>query len=313
MSTMTSLLVIAGGVLLFVVVRFLRANRSVHACARTGRVARLRELLVEEPALIQARNPEGETPMHQAAKYGELEALRFLIAQGGDVNASANQGVTPLHLAAGFGELETVKLLLEQGAEVDPKEAHGMTPIMAAQAQDHRAVIEVLRSAGANAEAVPPLADLGGEHFLAAIADDDPLMRLATTKARAALPLLRALFEEHPRDAMVKFAFASDSGQTEHLWADLIELGGDTFKARVKTLPVTHRGPFQRTQARSVIEIEDWQVELRDGQIRGGFGFQVVFHRTQERSGQLPSDAAAHAGRFVDHDIATLLHEAGDA
>jgi uncharacterized protein YegJ (DUF2314 family) len=307
---MKYVLSIFGVVFLFAVVRLLRALGNVHACARTGRVDRLRQLLAKDPDLINAQTDEGETPVHQAAKYGQLETLRFLLERGGAVNAKSKQGVTPLHLAAGFGELKTVKFLLEKGAEVDPKEETGMTPIMAAQAQNHQEIVEVLKKSGANADAIPPIADFGGGHLMAPIANDDPLMVLANKKARETLPTLRDLFKEHPHDTMVKFPFVTDSGQTEHLWAELIALRSDAFKARVKTLPVTHAGKFQKIQERPLDDLEDWQVELRDGRIRGGYGFQVVFYRTKEKLGQLPPAAAAHEGRFVDHDISALLREA---
>jgi uncharacterized protein YegJ (DUF2314 family) len=58
-----------------------------------------------------------------------------------------------------------------------------------------------------------------------------------------------------------------------------------------------------------VSDIEDWQVQLRDGRIRGGFGYQVMFYRTKEKLGQLPRELAAHQERFVDHDIEALLGE----
>lgn len=308
---MKYILAVAGVVILFMVIRFVRALGDVHACARTGRVDRLRGLLSKSPELIKAVNSEGETPVHQAAKYGEMEALRFLIEQGGDVNAKTTQGVTPLHLAAGFGELEVVKYLLEKVAEVDPKEKTGMTPINAAQAGNHQAIIDVLKQAGANPDSVPAVGQLGGSHFVAPIADDDPLMIKATQKARQALPTLRQLFKELPRNTMVKFAFQTDSGQTEHLWGDLLELDDEKFKVRVRTPPARHKGKFEKVQQRAVSEIEDWQVEQRDGRIRGGYGYQVVFHRTKEQIGQLPKELADHEGRFIDHDIGALLQEAG--
>lgn len=310
---MKYVLIVAGIVVAFVIVQFIRALGNVHACARTGRVDRLRALLAKNPDLIKAVNSEGETPVHQAAKYNQMEALRFLVEQGGDVNARANQRTTPLHLAAAFGEIEAVKYLLEKGAEVDPREETGMTPVMGAQARNHRAIIEVLKQAGADVDAVPSVVDFGGGHFMTPIADNDPLMLKASAKARQALPTLRQLFRELPRNTMVKFAFTTDGGQTEHLWGDLLELTDDTFKVRVKTPPATHKGNFEKVQQHAVAEIEDWQVEQHDGHIRGGYGFQVVFHRTKERLGQLPKALAQHEGRFVDHDIAALLKEVGES
>lgn len=131
----------------------------------------------------------------------------------------------------------------------------------------------------------------------------------ATQNARDELSTLRVLFKELPRDTMVKFAFQADSGGTEHLWGDLLALDEETFEVRVKTPPATHDGKFQKVQRRAVSEIKDWQVEQHDGRIRGGFGYQVLFHRTKKRLGYLPKGLAEHEDRFVDHDLGALMQD----
>ena len=40
------------------------------------------------------------TPLQQAAKDGNLQAVTDLLAKGADVNAATEDGKTPLHLAA---------------------------------------------------------------------------------------------------------------------------------------------------------------------------------------------------------------------
>ena len=39
------------------------------------------------------------------------------------------KGETPLHRAAAFGEVETIRLLIDAGAIVDAKDAYGDTPL----------------------------------------------------------------------------------------------------------------------------------------------------------------------------------------
>lgn len=300
-------LIIIGLVLLLLAIRFGLMRGDIHACARAGWITRLRALLSKNPELITAHNHEGETPIHQAAKYGQTEALGYLIGQNGDVNAKTPQGVTPLHLAAAFGELAAVQLLLDKGAQSDPKEETGMTPMNAAQAGNHQNIIEVLTRAGANPDYVPPIGQIGEHQFVAPIAADDPLMLKAQQQAVAGLPTLRQLFKASPRDTMVKFAFKSERGQVEHLWGDLVELGDASFTARVKTKPLAANGRYQNIQEFPLSELEDWQVEQRDGTIRGGFSYQVIFYRTTQQLGALPKGLAEHKVRFVDHDIASLL------
>ena len=62
-------------------------------------------------------------PLHDAAKEGDLEKAKSLIAEGSDVNVRAENGATPLHFAADRGYIDVVELLISKGADVnaDPK------------------------------------------------------------------------------------------------------------------------------------------------------------------------------------------------
>jgi len=293
----------------FLVVKFVRALGDIHACAGTGRAEKILELLAKNPKLLRATNSEGEIPVHQAAKYGQIEALKLLLDKGSDINAKTPQGVTPLHLAANFGELEAVKLLLERGAEPDPKEETGMTPIMAAQGGNHQEIIKLLKAAGADDTAVPAYGQMGGNHFVSPMSDSAPLMLKATEKARATLDTLRSLYKQSPRDAMVKVPFRTDSGNLEHLWGEVVDLTSEKVRVRIRTMPNSHNSKFEKVQERPIADIEDWQFQQRDGSIRGGFGYQVLFLRMREKTGGLPRQWAENEKRFVDHDVSALSGE----
>ena len=63
---------------------------------------------------VNTRNQYGETPLHQAAKKGNIARIReCLNTPGIDINSKDNSGFTPLHEAVGGGKLEAVQLLLE--------------------------------------------------------------------------------------------------------------------------------------------------------------------------------------------------------
>ena len=251
----------------FLLARFVRALDDVHALARAGHVHRLRALLEHQPARANAKNADGETPLHHAAKYGEVEAVRALLAAGADPNAKTPIGATPLHMARAFGEEAAAKVLID---------------------------------AGADADGAPAFMNLGDGDLVTAMKADDPDMLRAVARAQEALPTLRELFRERPKDASVKFAFTTDAGTTEHLWADLLELGEATMRLRVRTKPATHAGDFALEQERPIDAIEDWQVEMPDGKIRGGFGYGPIFARAKKDLGSLPPGLAEHEHRFVD-------------
>ncbi|MEH1771269.1 MAG: ankyrin repeat domain-containing protein, partial [Nostoc sp.] len=76
----------------------------------------------------------GETPLHLAVSQGNKQVVELLIAKGADVNAKNKDGNTPLHLAY---DLDIVKLLIAKGADANAKNNDDMTPAEL-QAQDER-------------------------------------------------------------------------------------------------------------------------------------------------------------------------------
>jgi ankyrin repeat protein len=131
---------------LFALTHFARRRLTVHACARHGHLVRLRALIEADPRRASAINPEGEQPLHQAAKTGQLMAAALLVERGAPVNARTVRGVTPLHLAAAFGHAALVRYLLEAGADVEAREEAGVTPLMAAQESGHLDLLGALNA-----------------------------------------------------------------------------------------------------------------------------------------------------------------------
>jgi ankyrin repeat protein len=101
---------------------------EIHQLLADGRIEQAKALLIREPRLINAIDPDTEEwPLHVATRCGQLEMVRFLLEHGAQVNARQhNDGVTPLHLAY---EPEIVKLLLEHGADAKARDASGKLPL----------------------------------------------------------------------------------------------------------------------------------------------------------------------------------------
>jgi uncharacterized glyoxalase superfamily protein PhnB len=71
-------------------------------------------------ALKAAVEAQRWTPLHEAAKKGDLAAVRRLLAAGVDANArESGDNTTPLHWAAAHRHLDVVRALLDAGCDVN--------------------------------------------------------------------------------------------------------------------------------------------------------------------------------------------------
>ena len=83
---------------------------------------------------VKIKDKHAATPLHYAAAYGSLEALRTILSAGPDVNAQNDFGATPLMWA--ITEPEKVRLLVAAGADVNAKSKMGRTALYLAAAND---------------------------------------------------------------------------------------------------------------------------------------------------------------------------------
>lgn len=72
-------------------------------------------------------NEAGWTPLHYAAAGPNEAVVRWLLEQGADLNARSPNGTTPLMMAAGYGGLSSVEVLLAANADVRLKNDLGLT------------------------------------------------------------------------------------------------------------------------------------------------------------------------------------------
>jgi hypothetical protein len=71
-----------------------------------------------------------EEQLAAGAAQGDLQAVRYLIALGADVNAGGRGGSTPFVTAAMLSHEEVAELLMEAGADVSTADKNGITPLM---------------------------------------------------------------------------------------------------------------------------------------------------------------------------------------
>ena len=154
--------------------------RTPAVAALAGRHFQVAELLHRNNSSVEPRGAYGHTPLHSAARYGDLEMVQVLLEYGVDVNAENEfldtplnfallhdhqidprvarslvehgadpnrrgfQGFTGLHRASKSGQFEIVRLLIEHGANVEVKNDEGTTPLDDASGEQHEDIIKLL-------------------------------------------------------------------------------------------------------------------------------------------------------------------------
>src|SRR5688572_27041584 len=90
------------------------------------------------------------TPLVDAAKSGNVAAVRSELQKKADVNAPAVDGSTALHWAVHNNALDIVDLLLGAGANVMAANRYGVTPLTLAATNGSARIVERLLRGGAD-------------------------------------------------------------------------------------------------------------------------------------------------------------------
>ena len=154
--------------------------QEIFDVVRAGDAARLQALLDAQPALVNARNERGHSPVLIAQYHKQRDLVAILLAAGPELdifdaasvgrtervaewldrdpsllNAYSSDGFYPLGLAAFFGHPETVALLLARGADIAQVARNPMRvqPLHAAVGSRSLQVVELIANAGAPIDA----------------------------------------------------------------------------------------------------------------------------------------------------------------
>ena len=151
-------------------------------------------------------------PMYLAASYGNLPAVRALLASGEDVNKPLHNGMTALHYCSRVDKPAKVEALIELGADINKQDNEGCTALSWASRFEQTLNVMELINAGADAN----LADNNG---------NTPLMWAVKYGRQISTHVL--LFN----GAGVDVHKADNHGESplDHASTELAECGGEDF------------------------------------------------------------------------------------
>lgn len=103
----------------------------IHFAARFGQLECLKWLVTRSGVSPNAVTRTGSTAAHDAAATGHLNCLEYLLQNTKcDVQDTTSEGATVLHLACSFGRIEVVKWLMDYlGSSPSEKGANNVTPV----------------------------------------------------------------------------------------------------------------------------------------------------------------------------------------
>jgi len=130
------------------------AASPLHEAARSGDLTTLASEIAAASSL-EAVDEQGDTPLIAAALVGQEEAVLRLLDAGARIDGRSDRGMTALHAAAFAGHGEIAELLIARGAAVDDQaNKFGITPLHAAAEENHLPLVELLLASGAQLDLV---------------------------------------------------------------------------------------------------------------------------------------------------------------
>jgi ankyrin repeat protein len=128
------------------------AELSIHVAAILGNIEAIKSF-VETGTSIDIIDSRGFTPLHYAVIERQYDAVKFLVAEGANVNVEEIWPFgTPLHFAVENGDKEIVELLAAAGADVNARRRRpaGDSPLHSAIKGSYNDIISILASHGAD-------------------------------------------------------------------------------------------------------------------------------------------------------------------
>jgi len=110
--------------------RIVPVDAEVFTTTRAGNSGEVRRLLSLGEASARDTTIFGTSLLHSACQSGNVDLVRLLIQAGADVNAKDEDGDSPLHGAMAIGKnYDIARILIENGADCSDQAFGGRTPL----------------------------------------------------------------------------------------------------------------------------------------------------------------------------------------
>lgn len=273
--------------------------------AKTGNCETITALLATGRCSVHDHDKiKGQTPLHLAAEFNQVEAIRLLVTEGASINFDAKtlqdddktfdeSGAfrqLPIHCAAKAGACDAIKVLTELGAILEAKEADGYTPLHLAAKHGHLECVIALCDRNVN---INPTNELPGSTDKGRT----PLhLAILAQRIPVALELLRRGADFLAKDShdQTPFFWASKMGLTE-IVTEITRLIREKQPAGQQLKAINHNNSDQPSVLNTLNAIDkDGNTELHRAARSGAINTIFELHQlgadlnARNRAGETP-------------------------
>jgi uncharacterized protein len=112
--------------------------------------------LLKQKANVNAAEADGFTALHWAAQRNDLQLVELLLGAGANARASTRYNITPLYLAAVNGNATVMERLLKAGADPNGVAEEGQTMLMTAALSGKADAVRLLLTRGTKVDSKEP-------------------------------------------------------------------------------------------------------------------------------------------------------------
>ena len=112
--------------------------------------------LLKQPGNVNATEADGFTALHWAAQRNDMQLVELLLGAGANAKASTRYNITPLYLAAVNGNAAVIERLLKTGADPNGTSQEGQTMLMTAALSGKADAVRLLLTHGAQIDTKEP-------------------------------------------------------------------------------------------------------------------------------------------------------------
>lgn len=127
-------------------------GQEIFDAIKDNDLAKVKILIEKDASLVNLKDSEGNTPLHQAGIVGSVPIAEFILSKGAEINSVNNRQNTPLMESIMNGKNDVSRMLIEKGADINMRNALGLTPMHFSVRFSSTAINELLIARGADIE-----------------------------------------------------------------------------------------------------------------------------------------------------------------